>query len=421
VIARLGLGRKEDYTPAVVRADHRFRHMFLAGSTGSGKSNLLKRFWWMDSLIPVAKVLIDPSGALAGEAYSMSRKAVYCSLSNPQVGLNPMTLPYHPNDIVDIIIESINQVISVLTKNVELTARMRSILTDTVIWCIEHNRLSLEQVVEKLNVMQQHHETRQGVIDRLMMFIQDARMKKIICELPPVDWDSFINNKQTLVMDCHGMSEDKMIFAGTLLAQQIKTYFRFTKKKEYKPLVLYVDEAHNFINENFFNLLREGRKYKVSSILATTDFANMNPELIHTILSNVGTLISFRCGFQEAVRLSKEFKTLSTEDVQFVEKHHCCYRTPDDEGIAKTSKAPSVKVKPVTTISVVKDSSLKWFPIRKSCPSQDDSEHQNGSSLKLTGKKPKSRCAEGTASESDGNSRVEKTTGGSRTRANAVS
>jgi len=399
MIAPLNIGRKADFTQAVVKPEHRYRHFFLIGSTGVGKSTILKWFWFHDCLMPVAKILIDPSGGFSKEAYSMSKDAIYCSLQNP-VGLNPLMLPYDPNDICDIVIESVNQCIRLLTDNVVLTVRMRSILRETIIYCIKNNRRRLDQVVDRLRVAKEHHETRQSLIDRIQMFIQDERMHKIFCEMPVVDLEELITNKRTLIVDTFGMNEDKMIFTGMLVTQMVKNYFRYTRRDKYEPLILYIDEAHNFVNQNTFNLLREGRKFSISAVMASTDFAGIDDKLTHTILSNVGTIVCFKCGFREATQVSREFKTLKAEDLQFLDKYMVAYKTPDDEGIAKTRPAPVVKLKPI--VSICKPMSdrltMKWFPLRKSYPLSNDSEHLNGSSLKVTGKNQKSRCAEGTAS-----------------------
>jgi type IV secretory pathway VirB4 component len=374
VIAPLRIGRTEDFTPVYIKANDRNRHVFVDGSTGGGKTNILKSFWYQDCLLPVGKILIDPSNSFAREAYSMSKNAVYSSLTSP-IGINPLMLPYDANDICDILIESINQVIELLTENVLLTVRMRSILRDAIVFCVRNNRKRLDLVVDYLNSMKVNHETRQSLIDRINLFIQDERMHQMLCELPPIDWNDVITNKRTFIMDCHGMNEDKMIFIGTLITQQIKTYFRYTKKDKHQPLVLYIDECHNFVNQNTFSVLREGRKYNISAILATTDFSGLNDKLVHTILSNVGTLITFRCGYREAVQLYREFRQLKLEDIQFAEKHYCAYRTPDAEGIAKTNLAPYVKKKEIVNNCKPMKTKLtfKWFEL-KPCRQPEDSE-----------------------------------------------
>jgi hypothetical protein len=161
-----------------------------------------------------------------------------------------------------------------------------------------------------------------------------------------------------------------MIFLGTIVTHAIKSYLRYSKKTEFKPLVMYIDEAHLFINPNFFTILKEGRKYKVSAVLATQDFANVPEKLTKTILSNVGTLIAFRTGFMEASLLSREFPTLQTKDLQNLPKFHCAFRTPKEEGICKTLPPPYIpkRVQPAA-VQGFKGNEMKdeWFDVHESC------------------------------------------------------
>jgi hypothetical protein len=149
MIPPLRIGRKQDFTTAFIKPDHQNRHVFVAGSTGGGKSNLIKSFWYQHCLIPVAKIMIEPSGSCGLEAYSMAKNSLYCSINNP-VGINPMMLQCDANDIADIVIDAINQVITVLTENVLLTSRMRSVLREAIVWCVNNNRRRLDQVVDYL-------------------------------------------------------------------------------------------------------------------------------------------------------------------------------------------------------------------------------------------------------------------------------
>ena len=359
MIAHLKIGNSK--VPVKVMENERYEHIFIAGKPGVGKTALLSNMWRQDCLFPTAKVLIDPSGFFAQDAYAMSG-GIYCSIDNP-VGINPMMDDYHPDDIADNLIECINQVVELSTDNVQLTVRMRSVLREAIIWCIENNRRRLDSVVDYLkNRGNGHAETRQSLIDRINMFIQDKRMHAILCEAPPINWEDIIENKRTFILDCHGMSEDKMIFLGTLVTHGIKSYLRYSRKTEFKPLALYVDECHLFINPNYFTLLKEGRKYHVSAILATQDFANMPKQLTATILSNVGTLLSFRVGFMEASLLSREFPSLQTADLQQLPKFHCAFRLFKGEGICRTLAPPFIKKKKPETVELFKEKfKCGWF------------------------------------------------------------
>jgi type IV secretory pathway VirB4 component len=340
----------------------RYKHIFVGGKPGTGKTALLSNWWKTDSLLKTAKILIDPSGFFAKEAYSMS-KGLYCSIDHP-IGINPMMDNWEPDDIADNIIECINQVVKLSTENVPLTVRMRSILRDAILWCLQNGRRRLDSVVDRLKVMKEHAETRQSLVDRINLLVQDKRMSAILCDAPPIDWNDIIDRKRTFILDCHGMSEDKMIFLGTLVTHGIKSYLRYSRKTDFKPIILYIDECQNFINPNFFTILKEGRKYRVSTILATQDFANIPEKLTKTILSNVGALVSFSVGANEANLLSREFPSLCAKDLQLLPKFHCAVATAGKEAIVKTAHPPFVKkvtIKPIQTTP--RGFCMEWFDL----------------------------------------------------------
>lgn len=364
MISRLKIGNdKETYMPVHVKDNDRYLSMLVVGRPGTGKSVSLANWWRADCFFPVAKIAIDPSGFLAKDLYSLSKgKALYCSLDHP-VGLNPLLEPHEHTQLADNLIEIINQVVALTTPNTGLTAKMRKILTDATLWCLKNGRPSLEAVHDYLNAQKGDAETRDGIIARLDLLLKDERLKKIICAPETVNWKEFIDKGQTLILDCFGMGRDKMIFTGCLITHAIKSYFRYTRVKEYRPLVMYVDEAHNFINQNHLDILKEGRKYKLSAILATQDFATIDQTLVRVMLSNIGTLVAFRCGYREASLLANEFQELTAADLQFPDKYTCAYRTPEAEGIAKSQRPPFVKELAVRATHTEPRATcdLRWF------------------------------------------------------------
>jgi DNA helicase HerA-like ATPase len=74
-----------------------------------------------------------------------------------------------------------------------------------------------------------------------------------------------------------------------------------------KPFAMFVDEIGSFATKPFLELLAEARKYGVALTLATQSIAVMEPELRAGILGNVGQLVSFRVGAEDADLLEKEF------------------------------------------------------------------------------------------------------------------
>jgi len=328
-------------------------HILLMGKSGTGKSTHILHWWEADHLWKNAKVLVDPSGFLAKDCYSISGGS-YCSLDHP-IPLNPMKAPYNENVISDIISESINQVITITSPaNTPMTVKMRGILDSAVKYCLAHNRKSLLNVLDYIKNLSGNVETREGLISRLTFLLSDERMVNLFCGNDSVEWGELIAKKRTFILDCFGMGSEKMIFAGNIITNGIKSYFRYARPKEYLPLSLYIDECHNFINPSLFDILKEGRKYKLSCVLATQDFAMFNEKLTRVML-NVGNIVSYKLGHKEASLISKEIN-IPTSSLQFIEKYHVAYLTPKERGIAKAPrpvlflrKDPPEKVVPKRT------------------------------------------------------------------------
>lgn len=73
------------------------------------------------------------------------------------------------------------------------------------------------------------------------------------------------------------------------------------------PFYLYIDEMHSFISLSFANILSEARKYGLSLFLTHQYLDQLSEEIRLAIFGNVGTLISFRLGAEDALYLAKEF------------------------------------------------------------------------------------------------------------------
>jgi len=108
-------------------------------------------------------------------------------------------------------------------------------------------------------------------------------------------------------------------------------------KEERQPFNLYVDEFQNFATESFVSILSEARKYSLNLHVANQYIEQMTDEVRGAIFGNVGTLITFRVGANDAQHLSKEFApTFLPEDLVNLEKYHVYLR----ETIDGISSAP---------------------------------------------------------------------------------
>lgn len=338
-LSRLKIGLNMEYVP-VYTAD-RYTGIIMLGKSGTGKSATITNWWAQDSFYPYAKILLEPSGFLARDCYSICKgRAHYCSLETP-VSINPMQAPYEPNQISDNIAEALNQVIQLTTPNTSFTVKMRSILDRAVKWCLGNNRRNLIAVKDYITNLSGDNETRDGIIQRLNFLLNDERMHPILCGSRSIEWGRLIDKGETFILDAFGMSREKMIFTGNLISQGIKNYFRYERPSVYKPLALYMDECHLFVNFNVMDILKEGRKFKLGTVMATQDFAVIDEKLAR-VMCNVGTILSYRVGAREAHLIARELNCPAWV-LQFLEKYHLAYLTPKERGIAKAPRPPFFK------------------------------------------------------------------------------
>lgn len=70
--------------------------------------------------------------------------------------------------------------------------------------------------------------------------------------------------------------------------------------------MVYVDEFHNFTTLSLISMFSELRKFKVGMTMAHQYLAQLDPDIKRAVLGNVGTIILFRIGTEEAILMTKE-------------------------------------------------------------------------------------------------------------------
>jgi hypothetical protein len=75
----------------------------------------------------------------------------------------------------------------------------------------------------------------------------------------------------------------------------------------------YVDEFQNFATDTFAEILSEARKYRLNLTLAHQYMGQVSDMVKKTVFGNVGSLISFRVGADDASHLSEEYTPIFKE------------------------------------------------------------------------------------------------------------
>lgn len=92
-------------------------------------------------------------------------------------------------------------------------------------------------------------------------------------------------------------------------------------KKDRKDFYLYVDEFQNFATDTFASILSEARKYRLSLVMAHQYIAQLtktpsghdDTRVRDAVFGNVGTMLSFKVGADDAEYLAKEYAPILSE------------------------------------------------------------------------------------------------------------
>ncbi|MDD5074375.1 MAG: type IV secretion system DNA-binding domain-containing protein, partial [Candidatus Peribacteraceae bacterium] len=75
----------------------------------------------------------------------------------------------------------------------------------------------------------------------------------------------------------------------------------------------YVDEFQNFATDTFYEILSEARKYHLNLTIAHQYMGQLSSRIRQTVFGNVGSIISFRVGAEDAAVLEKEYEPIFKE------------------------------------------------------------------------------------------------------------
>ena len=128
---------------------------------------------------------------------------------------------------------------------------------------------------------------------------------------------------------------------------------------ERKDFYLYVDEFQNFATDSFANILSEARKYRLNLIIAhqyTAQLENKDGSVVRdAVFGNVGTMIIFRVGADDAEFLEKEFEPeFMAQDLVNLPNYHVYLKLMIDGVTSRPFSAttlPPLKIDPTANVS----------------------------------------------------------------------
>ncbi|KKW14344.1 MAG: hypothetical protein UY53_C0001G0060 [Parcubacteria group bacterium GW2011_GWA2_50_10] len=332
-----------------IKVDDRRRHFYVIGKTGMGKTEMLKNMAVQDIKLGHGIGFVDPHGEAVEELLDFVPEArvkdvVYFNPADTEHPIAFNVMEQVDPDKRHMVASGLMSVFKKIWPDV-WSARMEYILNNVVLALLEYP----DSTLLGINRMLADPEYRQKVVDYVKdpvvktFWLQEyarytqryeveatAAVQNKVGQLTSnplirnivgqtrssIDMRKVMDEKKILLVNISKgrIGEDTSRLIGGLLITklQLAAMSRVDiPEEEREDFFLYIDEFQHFATESFVNILSEARKYRLSLILSHQYIAQLGvgteAKVRDAVFGNVGTIVSFRIGAEDAEALEKEF------------------------------------------------------------------------------------------------------------------
>ncbi len=336
----------------IKRIDRR-RHLYIVGKTGSGKSRLLELLLISDIQNGQGCCLLDPHGDLADELLTFVPKdrikdVVYVNPAdrNFPIGFNPLEAveDYESRQHLSRFFIAIFKKLFAGTWNPRMEHLIRYI-TLALLETPDSNVLGIPRMLSDTTFRQRVIKQIQDpvvksfwtnefsssneqflndaavpILNKVGQFISNPVIRNMVGQTKNMlNFDDFMDSgKIVLVNISKGkLGEDNAALLGAMIITKIQQAALSRAKvaeEKRRDFYFYVDEFQNFATDAFSSILSEARKYHLNLTIAHQYIAQLPEDVKATAFGNVGSLITFSVGGDDAAYLQKEFTPVFTAD-----------------------------------------------------------------------------------------------------------
>jgi len=340
------------------RAD-RLRHAWMIGRTGSGKSTLIANLVSQDLANDEGLALIDPHGDLVDAVlpFVPKERTNDVLLFAPEDREFPISFNVfrsrrgaHPDPAL-----LASQLISVFRHQWASFwgPRLEHVLRNAILAIASDPRATLlflyrfltdealrERVVAEvkdpvvkafwgkefpLYSRALQGEAMSPVLNKLGAFVSNPIVRNIVAqERSRVDFRELLDRRGILLakLPVGTIGEDAAHLLGGLLVSGLQLA-AMERRRGTPEHWLYIDEFQHFTTDNLATLLSESRKFGLGVTLAHQYLGQLPEGIKDAVLGNVGTMLVFRIGAEDAVSLEAEFgPELAAADLERLAQFH---------------------------------------------------------------------------------------------------
>jgi type IV secretory pathway TraG/TraD family ATPase VirD4 len=328
-----------------ILSEDRFSHLYVLGKTGTGKSTLLENMAVQDLEHGNGFALIDPHGELADRIASRIPKprqsdVIYLDASDPSqpYGYNP--LRHVREDRIALAASGFLEVFKKMWPDA-WGVRMEHILRNILMALLERQGSTMHDIVRVITDQRFRTELTRSVRNpsvkrffekeyggfsfgyrsdgtapiqnKVGAFLTDPGLNRIVTgSKQELRVRQIMDEGKVLLVNLAKgrIGEDSSSLLGGLLVTTIglAAFSRADVSPEQRrDFFVYVDEFQSFTTLAVVNMLSEMRKYRVGFSIAHQYLNQLEPDIRHAVLGNVGTMISFRIGAEDSPYMVREF------------------------------------------------------------------------------------------------------------------
>lgn len=328
-----------------IKLGDRRRHMYIIGKSGMGKSELLKNLAIQDILDGRGLCFMDPHGDLINDLldYIPEHRVQDVIHVNPADMQFPVAFNVMEKvgfDQRHLVADGMMAVFKKIWED-QWSARMEYILNYTILALLEAegstllgiNRMLAEKEYRKSVVDQvQDSEVRAfwltefakyndryaqeataAIQNKIGQFVSNPLIRNIVGQTQTsFNMRAAMDEGKILLVDISkgriGEDASRLLGAMIITKVQLAAMSRVDiPRQDRKDFTLVVDEFQNFATGSFASILSEARKFNLSLIIAHQYVKQLDETVADAVFGNVGTMIAFRVGAEDAELLEKEF------------------------------------------------------------------------------------------------------------------
>ncbi len=339
-----------------IKDDDRTRHMYIIGKTGMGKSTLIENMIIQDIHNGNGVCFIDPHGSSAEDMLKFIpehriKDVVYFAPHDVNYPLALNVLEQVDENQRHLVANGLMAAFKKIFGEEKFSDRIQYILNNIILALLENegqtllgvNRMLSDPAYRKFIVSnvkdpsvrafwneefvkageKYAQEAAPGIQNKIGQFISNPLIRNIIGQKKTsFDIRDIMDNKKILICNFSigRMGEGNVNLLGNLMITKIyiaamsRANLGADEMKKAAPFYFYVDEFQNFVNESFAHMLSQARKYNLALTVAHQYIEQMTDEVKAAVFGNVGTMILFRVGAEDAERFEKEFAPQFTMD-----------------------------------------------------------------------------------------------------------